>query len=51
MSNTNSTNDRPSGVGLQEVTAITWTDNDDGTQYRRTVEDGEIVEREVGCNA
>ena len=43
-------NARDKRVGLQEVTAITWTD-DDGTQYRRTIEDGEIVDREVGCNA
>jgi WD40 repeat protein len=38
---------RGSKVGLQEVTAVTWID-DDGTRYRRTIEDGEIVDREVG---
>lgn len=37
---------RPTDVGLQKLTAVTWTD-DDGTQYRRTIEDGEIVDREV----
>jgi len=38
--------EQPSGVGLQEVTGVVWTD-DDGTQYRRTIENGEIVDREI----
>jgi len=36
----------PRDVGLQEVTGVVWTD-DDGTQYRRTIENGEIVDREI----
>lgn len=35
-----------SAIALFETTAVTWTD-DDGTTYRRTIEDGEIVDTEV----
>jgi len=36
----------PNGVGLQEITSVKWTD-DNGTQYRRTIEDGEIIDRKI----
>lgn len=29
-----------------EATGVTYTD-EDGTTYRRTIEDGEVIEREV----
>lgn len=36
----------PRRVGLQEVTSVTWID-DDGTRYRRTINNGEIVDQKI----
>jgi len=32
---------------MQSVSAVTWVD-DDGTRYRRTMEDGEINDEVIG---
>jgi|AntDeeMetagen285_2_1112576.scaffolds.fasta_scaffold11557_2 hypothetical protein len=38
-----------SDLQLQEVNSVTWTD-DDGSQYKRVIRDGEIKDIPVGSN-